>query len=96
MYSLANKIVLVTGASSGIGRACAGQCAAQGADPMLCARRLDRLRDLAEAHRRDYGVRVNNAGVSLHLDKVQTAQISDWDKMIEQEITIRREPKCAG
>ena len=57
MLSLKDKTILVTGASSGIGRACARQCAAQGANLILCARRLDRLRDLADELHRASGVR---------------------------------------
>ncbi len=47
MHSLQNKTVFITGASSGIGRACAHAFAAAGARLLLCARRTDRLADLA-------------------------------------------------
>jgi len=48
MTSLENKIVLVTGASSGIGYACAELLAAQGAKIILSARRVDRLEKLVD------------------------------------------------
>jgi NADP-dependent 3-hydroxy acid dehydrogenase YdfG len=40
---LGSKVVFITGASSGIGQACARAFAAQGARLLLCARRKDRL-----------------------------------------------------
>ncbi len=49
MNSLKNKIVLITGASSGIGKACASAFAKEGADLILTARRLERLNDIAES-----------------------------------------------
>ena len=47
MVSLQKKIVFITGASSGIGRATAKAFAAEGAKLLLCARRMDRLTELA-------------------------------------------------
>lgn len=47
MDSLKNKVVLITGASAGIGRSCAVAFAREGARLILAARRLQKLEDLA-------------------------------------------------
>jgi NADP-dependent 3-hydroxy acid dehydrogenase YdfG len=49
--SLQGAVVAVTGASSGIGRECALAFAREGSRVALCARRLDRLEEVAEAVR---------------------------------------------
>jgi 3-hydroxy acid dehydrogenase/malonic semialdehyde reductase len=49
MISLNGKVVLITGASSGIGRATAFAFAGMGARLLLCARRLDLLMELEAA-----------------------------------------------
>ena len=52
-----NKLVIVTGASSGIGRACAEKFAQEGANLVLAARSADKLNEVAENIAR-YGVQV--------------------------------------
>lgn len=56
MLSLKDKIVFVTGASSGIGEAAARAFAAEGARVLMCARRLERIEKLAAALTQEHGV----------------------------------------
>ena len=54
MGKLNNKIVFITGASSGIGKACSEYFAAEGAKLILTARREILLRELTEKFNREY------------------------------------------
>lgn len=53
---LKNKIIFITGASSGIGAACAKQFAKLGASLLLCARRIDKLNELAQQLRSEQDI----------------------------------------
>lgn len=70
MESLKNKIVLITGASSGIGAACAKAFAALGARLILAARRSERLEELAKT-----------LGVECHL---MTLDVRDYAQVTEK------------
>ena len=59
MISLQNQIILITGASSGIGSACAKVFAGAGAKLILAARRLERLQQLADALSKDFGTDIH-------------------------------------
>ena len=56
MYLLRDKIIFITGASSGIGAACARAFAAQGAKVLMAARRLERIQALADELQKEHGV----------------------------------------
>lgn len=64
MISLSEKIILITGASSGIGRACAVRFAQIGARLILIARRKDRLQELAAELKQQH----NTASYVIELD----------------------------
>lgn len=55
---LKNKIVFITGASAGIGEACAYAFAKEGANLILTARRLDRLQEIKEEIEDKFSVNV--------------------------------------
>jgi serine 3-dehydrogenase len=65
MSRVAGKVVLVTGASSGIGAACARRLAAEGAHLVLWARRAERLERLADELAQAHGVAVRRATVDV-------------------------------
>ncbi|WP_414552371.1 SDR family oxidoreductase [Anabaena sp. CCY 0017] len=64
MISLQDKIILITGASSGIGTACARIFANAGAKLILAARRWERLQALADTVKKEFGIETH----LLHLD----------------------------
>ncbi|MBG1270077.1 SDR family oxidoreductase [Nostoc sp. WHI] len=59
MTSLENQIILITGASSGIGTACAKIFAGAGAKLILAARRLERLQELADTLSQEFSVEIH-------------------------------------
>ena len=108
-----NKIVCITGASSGIGWATAMAFANHGARLILCGRRKNKLEELqqllnTECKQLIFDVRnrkavfqafeslpkdweqidilINNAGNAHGLDPVKTANIDDWDAMIDGNV----------
>ncbi len=94
---LKNKIVLITGASSGIGEACAKMFAQHGAKLILCARRIDRLKKLAEflEHTHHIKVLALNLDVQNHSMVEQTINQlpEDWKKI---EILINNAGLAVG
>jgi len=58
MNNLDNKNIFITGASSGIGKACAEAFARQKANLILTARRIDKLNDLAQKLSGETGAKI--------------------------------------
>ena len=73
MLSLKNKTVFITGASSGIGKACAREMAKLGARVILTARRIDRIETLAKELHKNYAVDVLALCLDIR-DKKQVEQ----------------------
>lgn len=65
MNRIKGKTVLITGASAGIGYACAQAFASYGADLILCARRADRLRALRAELEAEHGISVEIFGLDV-------------------------------
>lgn len=65
MSRISGKLILITGASSGIGAACARRFAAEGAHLVLWARRRDRLEALAAELAQAHNVKIRVAQVDV-------------------------------
>lgn len=82
---MANETVLITGASSGIGRELAGLFARDRSDLVLVARREDRLIELAEMLRSEFGVDVFVLPVDL---SKKTAPKQVFSRLRKEKIEI--------
>jgi len=78
---LAGKTVLITGASSGIGAACADAFAAAGCRLLLAARRRDRLREKAERLRSETEADV----LTVTLDVRDRTAVDAWVEGLDPE-----------
>ena len=112
-----NKIVFITGATSGIGKACAERFAKEKFDLILTGRRGERLATLKSELESTYAVKVttlcfdvqnkkevfdtigglpkewqhisiviNNAGLALGKDPFDTADMDDWQTMMDTNV----------
>ena len=57
MTNLKNKIVFITGASSGIGKASALKFAESGANILMCARRIEKIQTLADELQKQFKIK---------------------------------------
>lgn len=81
MQSLKNKIVLITGASSGIGAACAECFAKEKAKIIIAARRKAKLLQLAKKLEEDNGVKV----LPLELDVTDSSAVAQKISSLSDE-----------
>lgn len=111
------KTVLITGATSGFGKACAIKFAQNNYNLIITGRREERLKELQLQLQQDYKVQIcclcfdiqnkadvfksieslpptfsqidvliNNAGLALGRDNFETADISDWEIMLDTNV----------
>lgn len=81
MNRLIGKRVLITGASSGIGEACARAFGAQGANLVLAARREERVDELAKSLTRAHGVDAR----AYRLDVTDREAVTSFVNELESE-----------
>lgn len=74
-----NKVVIITGASSGIGKACAIEFANRGANVVLAARNLDKLNAVAD--------QIKKIGVAVLAVKCDVAVQSDCEHLVMETIS---------
>lgn len=76
-----NKIAFITGASAGIGKSCAEVFAREGFNLVLTARRLEKLKELAEEIRNDFNVEVK----AIQMDvRIKTEVQKGWESLPEE------------
>ncbi len=79
------KTVFITGASSGIGYACAAVFAREGYNLLLASRRVDRLHKMATELQQLYGVRIHTVGLDVQdehiLEQAWDALPDEWKEI---------------
>jgi 3-hydroxy acid dehydrogenase / malonic semialdehyde reductase len=88
MISVKDQIVLITGASSGIGAACAKTFAQAGARLILAARRLERLQQLAQELDREFATSTRAIELDVsdraQVESVLTARRLEGDRLVSE------------
>ena len=94
---LKNKVVLITGASSGIGEASAKAFAAEGANLILTARRIDRLVNLKNYIQSKFDVNIHNIQLDVRsYEQVEEQLNSLPDEFKDVDILINNAGKALG
>lgn len=85
MNNLSNKIVFITGASSGIGKACAELFAKEKANLILAARRVERIKSLAKKLEKEFGIKTKWIKLDVRdfhqVKKVINSLENNWKKI---------------
>lgn len=97
MGKLNNKTVFITGASAGIGKACAVSFAEEGANLILSARRKEKLDALSENIKSKYGVKVYSFELDVrNYEKVKEKISSLPDEWKQIDILINNAGLAKG
>ena len=97
MGKLSDKIVFITGASSGIGKACAELFAGEGANLVLSARRIEKLNLVSDSIRKTFGVRVLDFKLDVrNYDEVKRAIFLLPDEWKQIDILINNAGLARG
>ena len=92
MFNFKDRVVVISGASSGLGAQMAKGFAAQGADLVITARRIEKLETLAEEIR-SYGVKC----LPLKCDVTDSAMVDEVAATVEKEFgKVDVLVNCAG
>jgi 3-hydroxy acid dehydrogenase / malonic semialdehyde reductase len=85
MLQLKNKIVFITGASSGIGKACAELFAKEKVNLILTARRIDRIKNLAKKLENENKIKTKCVKLDVRdynqVEKVINSLDNNWKKI---------------
>ena len=81
-----DKIVFITGASSGIGAGCARKFASQGASLILNARNVNKLSALKEELEKQYGTEIYLLPFDVRDRKAATSALDEWDIVIDTNV----------
>jgi serine 3-dehydrogenase len=85
MINLSNKIVLITGASAGIGKACAESFAKEGASLILTARRIAKLNKISASLKKKYGIKIFTTQLDVRDKDAVKSMVSslpgEWKKI---------------
>ena len=79
--ALTGQQVFITGATAGIGEACAEAFAAAGADLIVCGRRADRLTELADRLEKAHGIAVTTLELDVRNQPAVEKQLRDIDRI---------------
>jgi len=85
MNKLKNKIVFITGATSGIGKSCAEAFAREKSDLILTGRRVERLKNLAAKLEKNYAIKTKSVKLDVRdfnqVKKAVGSLDSKWNKI---------------